>query len=218
MGLTPTERTVIRRGPEKAAFDVATLYDVLDSSLIAHVGICDSSGQPFVLPTAFARVENSVAFHGSTASRLFKSLAHGSPCCLTVTCLDGLVLARSAFESSMNYRSAVVLGVPQVVTGDRELAVLESISEHLMPGRWSEIRPPAEQELKATLTLVLELAECSVKIRRGGPEDVPDDLATTPWSTTWAGHVPMSTTFGTPVADPHTPANTPIPQYIGDWR
>jgi len=192
-------------------------YDVLDAGLVAHVAVVDD-GQPFVLPVGYARRDDEVVFHGSTASRLMRSLAAGAPTCLTVILLDGMVLARSAFESSMNYRSVMVLGVARRLDGDDELDALRHVSDHLLPGRWEEIRPPAPKERAATLTLALSLDECSVKIRTGGPEDVPSDLTDPQYSGVWGGHVPIVETFGTPVADEHSKAAAVVPDYVRLWQ
>ena len=197
--------------------ETAALHHVLDTGLVAHVAVVDD-GQPYVIPVAYARRGNEVLFHGSSASRLFTSLAAGRPTCLTVTLLDGLVLARSAFESSMNYRSAMVIGVARRLEGDDELDALRVITEHLIPGRWQEIRHPAPKERAATITLALSLDECSVKFRSGGPDDVPSDLTDPVYSRVWAGHVPLHESFGHPVSDDLSHAETPVPQYVLDWK
>lgn len=212
-----TDRTRVRRLPDKAVTDGAVLRAVLDAGLVAHVSVVDD-GMPFVLPVAYARRGDEVLFHGSTGSRLFRMLAGGQPTCLTVTLLDGLVLARSAFESSMNYRSAMVLGVARRVEGDDELDALRTISEHLLPGRWDDVRPPSPKERAATLTLALDLAEASVKVSAGGPDDDPADLADPDLMRRWAGRVPIAEGFGEPVPDPLCPPGTPIPDYVRAWR
>lgn len=213
-GFTP--RTRVRRIPENAVHDIAALHHVLDCGLVAHVAVV-TDGQPYVIPVAYARRGSEVLFHGSSASRLFTSLAAGQPTCLTVTLLDGLVLARSAFESSMNYRSAMVIGVARRLEGDDELDALRVITEHLLPGRWQEIRQPVPKERAATLTLALSLTECSVKIRTGGPDDVPSDLTDPVYSQVWAGYVPLHESFGQAVTDDHTPADTGVPDYVLGW-
>lgn len=202
-----TDRTRIRRIPDRAVTDQQGLYDVLDAGLVAHAGF-EYEGQPFVIPVAYARDGDRVVFHGSSASRLFKTLASGIPMCLTVTLLDGLVCAKSAFESSMNYRSAMVLGRAHLLEGDDELHALAVVTEHLIPGRWSEIRHPSEQERKATKVLALDLAECSVKVRTGPPEDLPEDLADPALENVWAGVVDLKETL-------HAPADAP--EYIRAW-
>jgi uncharacterized protein len=187
-----TTRTRVRRLPEKAVTDRAALHAVLDAGFVAHLAVGDDSGQPYVVPVAYARDGDDVVFHGSTGSRLFRGLAGGQPTCLTVTLVDGMVLARSTFESSMHYRSAMVLGVAHKLTGTRKLAALERITEHLLPGRWAEARQPSRKELAATLVLSLPLTEASVKISAGPPADEPDDLS---WPA-WAGGGPAAGVVG----------------------
>lgn len=211
-----TERTRVRRIPEKAVTDRAALHAVLDAGLVAHLAVVDD-GQPFVLPVAYARRGDEVVIHGSSGSRLFRALAGGAPTCLTVTLLDGLVLARSLFESSMSYRSAMVLGVARRLEGDDELDALRVISEHLLPGRWSEARQPSRKERAATMTLALPLTEASVKISSGGPEDDPDDLRDPALLALWAGRVPIREVLGDPVPDDHCPPGTPVPAYVTAW-
>ncbi|MDA3021623.1 MAG: pyridoxamine 5'-phosphate oxidase family protein [Actinomycetota bacterium] len=213
-----TDRTKGRRIPENSVTDTAALHEVLDAGLVAHVAVADESGQPYVLPVAYARRGDQVLFHGSTGSRLFRGLAAGQPTCLTVTLLDGLVLARSAFESSMNYRAAMVLGVATKLSGDDELDALACITEHLLPGRWAQCRHPSAKERAATLTLALELSECSVKIRTGGPDDDPADLVDPIYSKIWAGVVPIIDGFQSPVTDEHTPPEVKVPEYITGWK
>ena len=213
-----TERTRGRRIPENSVTETAALHQVLDAGLVAHLAVVDEAGQPYVLPVAYARRGEQVLFHGSTGSRLFRGLAAGQPTCLTVTLLDGLVLARSAFESSMNYRSAMILGVATQLRGDDELDALACITEHLLPGRWSECRHPSAKERAATLTLALDLNECSVKIRTGGPDDDPADLLDPVFSQIWAGEVPLQSMFAAPIADENTPTTINVPEYITKWQ
>jgi hypothetical protein len=209
-----TDRTRIRRLPDKAVPDRAVLHAVLDAGLVAHVGIADDSGQPYVLPVAYARDGERVLFHGSTGSRLFRALAAGAPACLTVTLLDGLVVARSLFESSMRYRSALVLGACAVLEGDAKAAALDRISDHLMPGRRAEARTPSAKELAATLVLALPLDETSVKVSAGDPDDDPADLD----RPVWAGVVPLAESFGAPVDAPDLRGGQPVPDYVRAWR
>ena len=211
-----TERTRVRRLAEKEVTDATVLHAVLDAGLVAHVAVVDD-GQPYVIPVAYARRGNEVLFHGSTGSRLFRLLAEGRPTCLTVTLLDGLVLARSAFESSMNYRSVVVLGVARRLSGDDEGDALRVITEHLLPGRWDEARQPTKKERAATMTLALDLSEASVKVGSGGPTDDPDDLDDPALMSLWAGQVPIVEQFGAPVPDSLCPPGTPIPAYVLGW-
>jgi len=176
-------------------------------------------GQPFVMPVGYARDGDRVLFHGSTASRLFKNLAAGQPCCLTVTLLDGVVLARSAFESSMNYRCVIALGSCEVLEGDEKAAALLRITDHLLPGRTDQARKAAPKESKATLMLALNLDEVSCKVSEGDPDDVPSDLVDPIYSNIWAGYVPLNEVFGEPVSDPlTTEKNIPIPEYIKKWK
>lgn len=212
-----TDRTRIRRLPERAVHERAALHHVLDAGLVAHVAVHDHHGQPYVVPVAYARRGDEVVFHGSTGSRLFRGLAEGQATCLTVTLLDGLVLARSAFESSMNYRSVMVLGTAVRLTGDDEWDALRAITEHLLPGRWAECRQPSAKELAATMVLALPLDECSVKIRTGGPEDVPEDITHPEYARVWAGTVPLREEFGTPVRSDDCLAEVEVPAYVAGW-
>ena len=214
-----TPRTRVRRLPEKAVTDRAALYSVLDAGMVAHVAVTDASGpggsaQPFILPVAYARDGERVLFHGSTGSRLFRSLADGAPTCFTVTLLDGLVVARSAFESSMNYRGAMVLGQCRMVPEADKEAALETITEHLMPGRWKELRAPKRKELAATVVLSLPLAEASVKISTGDPEDDEDDMD----QPVWAGVLPMHEVYCDPMPAANLAAGIDVPDYIRNWR
>jgi len=210
-----TERTRVRRIPELAVTDRSALHDVLDAGLVGHLALVDETGQPYVLPVAYAREGESVLVHGSAASRLFRLCAAGAPVCFTVTLLDGLVLARSAFESSMNYRSAMVLGHCNVLHGRAKELALRLISEHLMPERWPEVREPSAKELKATAVLELPLDECSLKINADGPDDPAEDVELP----VWAGRVPLVRQWGEPVAaDDLKPELSRIPDYITRWQ
>lgn len=209
----PVSRTAVRRLPEKQVHDRAALDAVLDAGLVAHVAVHDDDGQPYVLPVAHARDGDRVLFHGSTASRLFRALGEGVPTCLTVTLLDGLVVARSVFESSMHYRSAMVLGAATVLEGDEQLRGLERVSEHLMPGRWADARQPSRKELSATLVLALPLVEWSVKVSDGPPDDAADDLALP----VWAGVLPLHEQYGEPTPAPDLRDGLDVPGYVRDW-
>lgn len=211
-----TARTRVKRIPEKAVTDREVAYAILDAGLVAHVAVV-TDGQPYVVPVGYARVGDEVVFHGSSASRLFKTLSTGAPTCLTVTLLDGLVLARSLFESSMHYRTVMALGSCRQLEGDDEIAALLDLSEQLMPGRTSEARHPAPQELKATITLALPLDEISVKVGERPPEDVPEDLVDPVYSRIWAGWVPITESFGEPMAD-ELATGIPVPDYVRTWR
>jgi nitroimidazol reductase NimA-like FMN-containing flavoprotein (pyridoxamine 5'-phosphate oxidase superfamily) len=192
--------------------DRGRLDAVLDAGRVAHVAVLDD-GQPYVLPVAYARQRDVVLFHGSTASRLFRTLSAGAPTCLTVTLLDGLLAARSVFESSMHYRSAMVLGTAEPLDGDAKLAGLERITEHLMPGRWADARQPSRKELAATLVLALPLTEWSVKVSDGPPTDEPEDLDLP----VWAGVVPLREVAGDPMPAPDLRGSPPVPPYVGRW-
>ena len=211
-----TARTRVKRLPDKAVQDRETAYAILDAGLVAHVAVV-TDGQPYVVPVGYARIGDDVVFHGSSASRLFTTLATGAPTCLTVTLLDGLVLARSLFESSMHYRTVMALGSCRLLEGDQEVRALLDLSERLMPGRTAEARHPAPQELKATLTLALPLDEISVKVGDGPPDDVDSDLVDPVYSAIWAGYVPITESFGEPVAD-ELAASIPVPDYVRTWR
>ena len=207
-----SERPRVRRLAEKAVTDRDALYAVLDAGFVAHVAVVDDDGQPFVLPTAYARDGDRVIFHGNTGSRLFRTLAGGAPTCLTLTLLDGMVLARSANESSMNYRSVMVLGRCEVLEGEEKERTLRVVSDHLLPGRWDDIRPPSTKELAATLVLALPLDEVSVKISAGPPEDLDEDVD----RPVWGGVVPIVESFGAPIPDERGAAY-PTPAYLETW-
>jgi uncharacterized protein len=208
-----TDRTTVRRLPEKQVRDRPVLDAVLDAGRVAHVAVRDEDGQPYVVPVAYARDGDTVLFHGSTASRLFRGLADGAPTCLTVTLLDGLVAARSVFESSMHYRSAMVLGTAAVLTGDDKLRALQQVSEHLMPGRWADARQPNRKELAATLVLSLPLDEWSVKVSDSPPDDAAEDLDLP----VWAGVLPLREVAGEPVPAPDLRGTPALPAYVGEW-
>ena len=192
----PSERTRVRRLPRRGAYDRATIDAILDEALICHLAF-SVEGQPYAIPTAFARIGDHVYVHGSAASRMLRA-AGGAPVCFTATLLDGLVLARSAFHHSMNYRSVVVLGAAEEVSDEEErLAAMRALVERVAPGRWAEIRPPNAQELKATTILRLAIAESSAKIRTGPPIDDDEDLALP----CWAGVIPLALAAGAPIAD-----------------
>lgn len=208
-----TTRTQVRRLAEKEVRDRAQLNAVLDAGLVAHVTVTDDDGQPYVVPVAFARDGDRVLFHGSTGSRLFRGLSAGQPTCLTVTLLDGLVLARSTFESSMNYRCVMVLGRCSVLEDEAKDAALELITEHLLPGRWAEARHPNPKELAATMVLALPLTEASLKVSAGPPDDDPADIDLP----VWAGVVPIREVLDAPVAAPDLVAPYPVPDYVTGW-
>lgn len=209
----PGPRTRVRRLPEKQVTDRSVLHAVLDAGRVAHVAVRDGAGQPYVVPVAYARHGRSVLVHGSTGSRLFTALAAGAPTCLTVTLVDGLVAARSVFESSLHYRSVMVLGTARALEGAAKEAGLERITEHLLPGRWADARPPNRQELAATLVLSLPLEEWSVKVSDRPPADAEEDLDLP----VWAGVLPLREVAGTPVGAPDLRGPHPVPPYVASW-
>lgn len=209
-----TDRTRIRRIPENAVTDRDIMLKILDAGNVAHVAVM-TDGQPFVLPVAYGRRGDDVIIHGSTGSRLFRSLANGAPTCFTVTLLHGIVLARSTFHSSMHYGSVMVLGVARRLEGDDELDALHALTEQLAPGRWNQARPPNQKERAKTLTLALPLDEWSVKVGDGPPQDEPEDYTDQPWCDVWAGVIPFTTEVGMPIPDEQTAArHIPLPDYL----
>jgi len=189
-----TERTRVRRLPQRASYDVETVHGILDAGLVCHVGFVED-GRPVVIPTAYARVGDAVVLHGSSKSRTLLAAASGAEVCVTVTHLDGLVLARSAFHHSVNYRSVVIFGhAAEVHDPARKRELLRAFTERLYPDRWSLARPPNEQELKATLVVELPLREAVAKVRTGGPIDDADDMD----RPVWAGVVPLRLVAGAP--------------------
>src|SRR5580693_411054 len=211
---TPNERTRVVREPQRGVYDRETIYRILDEGLVCHVGFA-ASGQPFVIPTLYARIGNAVYFHGSAASRMLRGVSEGANICLTVTLTDGIVLARSVFNHSMNYRSVVALGKATLVdAGAEKLEALRGFTEKILPGRWEEARQPNEKELKATSILWLPLTEVSAKVRVGPPEDDAEDYALG----IWAGVLPMELKAGTPIRDERCDAAIAVPGYLKDYR
>jgi uncharacterized protein len=211
--LAPTPRTTLRRLPARGHFDRATVNAILDEALVCHVGFV-TEGQPFVIPTIHARVEDRVYVHGSAASRMLKTLQGGLPVCLTATLVDGLVLARSAFHHSMNYRSVVVLGEAHLVAGEAEKwDALKAIVEHVAPGRWAEVREPNAKEMAGTLVLRLPVDEASAKVRTGPPIDDEEDYALA----CWAGVLPLALVPGAPVPDPRLPAGRAVSPAVAGY-
>jgi nitroimidazol reductase NimA-like FMN-containing flavoprotein (pyridoxamine 5'-phosphate oxidase superfamily) len=209
-----TPRTRVRRVPERGRYDRETIEAILDEALVCHVGIV-SDGSPVVIPMACARDGDRLLLHGSTASRLLKTLTSGAEVCVTVTHLDGVVVARSVFHSSMNYRSAVVIGRAEVITDPRsKLGALQTLVERLIPGRWDEVRETSEKELRATTILSLSLTESSAKIRSGPPKDDEEDLSLD----IWAGEVPLRTISLDPVTDPLLESEKPVPASVERFR
>lgn len=208
-----TQRTQVRRLPERGAYERETIYSILDEGLVCHVGFV-ADGAPFVIPTGYARQGDMLYIHGSTASRMMRALGTGVEACITVTLLDGLVLARSVFHHSMNYRSVVILGRGRRIEDEAEkLLALEWIVEHLVPGRWREARHPSAQEMKATSVLAFSLAEASAKTRSGPPGDEEEDYALP----VWAGVLPFALAKGAVIRDERLPAEIGVPDYVRDY-
>jgi uncharacterized protein len=209
----PTSRTRVVREANRAVYDRETIYQILDEAFVCHVGF-SADGQPFVIPTMFARVGDAIFFHGSAASRMLRGLGDGLPVCITVTLIDGLVLARSVFNHSMNYRSVVALGLATLIQEPSEkLQALRAFTEKLIPGRWNDARQPNEQELKATSILKLPLAEVSAKVRTGAVEDDAEDYALN----VWAGIIPMHLAVDAPQRDDRCDPAIPTPVYAANF-
>ncbi|HKM68263.1 MAG TPA: pyridoxamine 5'-phosphate oxidase family protein [Candidatus Acidoferrum sp.] len=207
---TPTERTQVKRLPKRGKYDRETVHAILDAGFVCHVGF-SMDGQPYVIPTNYGRLGDIVYLHGSAASRMLRTLSEGVPVSVTVTHVDGLVLARSAFHHSVNYRSVVILGTARLVEDTAEkMEALRVFTEHVMKGRWDDVRQPTEQELKATTVLALPLEEVSAKIRTGGPVDDEADY-TLP---VWAGVLPLETVAKEPIPDPQRKGDRPLPGYL----
>jgi nitroimidazol reductase NimA-like FMN-containing flavoprotein (pyridoxamine 5'-phosphate oxidase superfamily) len=201
MSSAPSARTQVRRVPARAVYDRAAIDAILDEALLAHLAFA-LDGQPYAIPTLHARVGDVLYIHGSAASRAIRALSAGAPACLTVTLLDGLVLARSAFHHSVNYRSVVVLGRATPVEGpDERRAALHAFTERLVPGRWEEVRAPSDQELKGTRVLAMPLDETSAKVRSGPPVEEPEDYALP----VWAGVIPLHLSSDRPIPSPRLP-------------
>ena len=210
---TPTERTQVKRLPKRGKYDHETVHKILDEGFVCHVGF-SVDGQPFVIPTNYGRTGDVLYLHGSAASRMLKTLSGGVPVCVTVTHVDGLVLARSAFHHSVNYRSVVILGTARLVEDPAEkMEALRLFTEHVMKGRWDDVRQPTEQELKATIVLALPLEEVSAKVRTGGPIDDEPDY-TLP---VWAGVLPLQVSVKPPIADEKRQRDQPIPAYLKNY-
>ena len=210
----PTERTILKRLPKRGVYDRPLVYEILDEGFICHIGFV-VDGRPVVIPTGYARSGDNLYVHGSQASRMLRTLAAGVDVCVTVTLVDGLVLARSAFHHSMNYRSVVVFGRATVVEDkDEKLAALFSFSEHVVRGRWDDVREPTEQELKATTVLSLPLVEASAKVRTGPPLDDEDDYSLP----IWAGVIPLRLVADAPVNDPRLPEGIEAPEYAREYN
>jgi nitroimidazol reductase NimA-like FMN-containing flavoprotein (pyridoxamine 5'-phosphate oxidase superfamily) len=210
----PTERTTLKRLPKRAEYDRDRVYAILDEAFICHVGFV-ADGKPVVIPTGYGRIGDVLYIHGSAASRMLRTLSEGIDVCVTVTLVDGLVLARSAFHHSFNYRSVVVFGKARVVTETAEkMAALRAFTEQVIPGRWDEAREPNESELKATTVLALPLQEASAKIRTGPPIDDEEDYALP----VWAGVLPLRLVTSEPIDDEQLPPGITLPHYVRDYN
>ena len=211
MGVFPdTERTSIGRSPDRGTRDRATAYAILDEALLCHVGLTTDAG-PVVIPTTFTRVGDDLVLHGAPAATWLRATGKGTPVCVTVTLLDGMVIARSAFHHSMNYRSVVVFGTAEPIGDpDEKEAALDALVDRLIPGRVAEIRSSTDEELRTTLVVRIPLAEASTKIRVGGPNDDPADAG----GPGWAGVVPLSIAAGAPQAAPDVAAGTSTPTSV----
>jgi nitroimidazol reductase NimA-like FMN-containing flavoprotein (pyridoxamine 5'-phosphate oxidase superfamily) len=210
---TPTPRTRLVREADRAVYDRETAYRILDEGFLCHVGFV-ADGQPFVIPTSYGRKDDSLYIHGSAASRMLRQMKEGVPVCVTVTLLEGLVLARSIFNHSMNYRSVVVLGKATLVDDPEEkLEALRLLSEHIIPGRWADARQPNERELKATSVLRLPMAEFSAKVRQGPPIDDEEDYS----FPTWAGVIPLEMIAGEPIEDSRLDRKRDVPPYASQY-
>jgi len=212
--LPQTQRTTLKRLPKRGSHEREVINKILDEGFICHVGFA-IDGQPFVIPTGYARAGDKLLIHGSQASRMLRALKEGIDACVTVMLIDGLVLARSAFHHSMNYRSVVIFGRAEMVE-DREekLAALFALSEHMIPGRWKDVREPNEAELQQTTVLSLPIDEASAKIRTGPPLDDEEDYA----MNVWAGVLPLRLVTEHPIADPRLPASIDVPTYVVKYK
>lgn len=211
---TQTAKTTLKRLPQRGEFDREAVYKILDEALVCHVGFV-VDGQPFVIPTSYGRVGDTLYVHGSAASRMMRSLSGKIPVCVTVTLIDALVLARSAFHHSVNYRSVVVFGQAELIEDEQgKMSALAALTEHIVPGRWAEVREPNAQELKATTVLAIPLEEVSAKVRTGDPKDDDEDMAIP----VWAGQLPLRLTPGSPVNDSLLAPGIEVPDYVRNYK
>ncbi len=211
--MQPTDRGKLLRLPQRGSRELEVIYGILDAGFLAHIGF-QQEGQPFVIPTLYGRRDDRLFLHGSSASRTLRQLETGAPACVTVTLVDGLVLARSAFHHSMNYRSVVAFGTARLLADpEQKRAALRVIAEHAIPGRWNDTRPPSERELHLTRVLEFTLEEATAKQRSGPPLDEEEDYGLD----YWAGVVPLTLTAGAPIADARLPPGKPAPHYL-NWK
>lgn len=208
-----TDRTKVRRKPDRGVYDRDTIYQILDQAFVCQVGFV-VEGTPFVVPTNYVRVGDKLFLHGSTASRLMRTLASGAPFCLSVTLLDGIVLSPTATGHSVNYRSVVVMGRAEPIESTAEkAAAMRDFVEYVIRGRWAQVRPPTEQELKGTMVLAVPLVEASAKIRKGFAVDHEDEYS----GSSWTGVIPFKWTAGTPIPDPRGNASAPMPENVRQY-
>ena len=208
-----SSRTKLDRYPSRGSHDFATVAAILDEGFFCHVGFV-KNGQPFVIPTGYGRKDRVLYIHGSAASRMLTEAGQGIPLCITVTLVDGLVLARSAFHSSVNYRSVVILGTAEPVPADEKTAALKTISDHIVPGRWESLRPVKQEEIDLTTVLKLDIVEASAKVRNGPPVDDEEDYALP----IWAGTLDLSAPVARPNPDKRLPAGIATPEHITRYR
>ena len=212
--LPTTARTKLKRLPKRGSYERETIYQILDEAFVCHVGFT-VDGQPYVIPTAYARIGDQLLIHGSAASRMLRALSWEADVCVTVTLIDGLVLARSAFHHSMNYRSVMIFGRAKIISDESEkLEALRAFTEHIVCGRWKDVRQPSENELKATLVLSLPIDEAAAKIRTGAPVDDEADYELD----VWAGVIPLQLTSGAPVDDTRLKEGIAAPQYLANYK
>src|SRR6266436_10267911 len=211
---TPTEKTKVRRKPEHGSYDRELIYHILDEAFVCHLGFV-ADGMPFVVPTNYVRVGDKLFLHGSPGSRLMKTLASGAPFCLSVTLMDGIVFAPTAMGHSVNYRSVVVMGKAEVVEGhEAKLAAMRDFVEHVIHGRWADVRPPSEKDLKATMVLAVPLVEASAKVRTGFAVDSEEEYE----GPAWTGVLPLKWTAQEPVDDPRSKRKIAVPANIANYR
>ena len=208
-----TERNRVRRLPQRGYYDAETIYKILDEALICHVGFVDNN-EPFVIPINFARMDDTIVLHGSKSSRLLKHIEAGKPVCIETTIVDGLVLARSVFHHSVNFRSVVLFGTGRTIEDEQEkIAALKAVTEHLIPGRWNEARLPNQKELNATQVVAIKIDEASAKIRTGPPGDDEEDYDLP----VWAGLLPLAESALIPIPDEKRKADIALPDYIARY-
>jgi uncharacterized protein len=214
MNTPPSERATVKRKPQRGAYDQATIHAILDEGLICHVGFL-ADGHPCVIPTLYVRLGDHIYLHGSPASRMLQTLQQGVPVSIAVTLVDGLVLARSAMHHSMNYRSVVLFGTASLVDEPgQKLEILRALTEHVIPGRWDNIRQPTPEELRRTLVLSIPIAEASAKIRTGNPIDDEADHELP----VWAGVIPLHLAASMPVEDARLRPGIALPSHVRDYR